>query len=481
MKPFHFPVLGAALLLATSALAQPQTQCVSNAIAGGTVDNITIPLQPCGLSTNILILTAAGANTIAQPTLQMAGYPRQNIYTSTGTAPGIGIIPGAGATILLTSTGTAWKIVSGNASTTFSGVLTVPNGGTGVATIGSNGLMVGQGTGAVTTVTAGTTGQILNGNTGSPPSWVTAGATGTFLGGNTGAAPSFKTISSNLVSSISFGSTGLTPNSATTGAVTVAGTLGVANGGTGLTTGYINGALPIGNGTGFTLARLTAGVNTIITNGAGSITIDTTGSTTACGGGSVATQVLTDNGSNGCTSNPGLKFTSNTLSIAGSTSGTLGLKAAAIAGSNTLTLPAGTTDFSATGGTSQVVKQTTSGGALTVGQLACSDLSNASSGCSGAASLTEGGAKTTSFNAASNTTYCIDTVTGVATLTATLPASPSNNDTIEFVSCANYATYNFIVARNGNNLQGLAQDMTVNTNNASFTVKFYTTYGWRMK
>ena len=38
------------------------------------------------------------------------------------------------------------------------------------------------------------------------------------------------------VSSISFGSTGLTPSTATTGAVTVAGTLVVGNGGTGLTT-----------------------------------------------------------------------------------------------------------------------------------------------------------------------------------------------------------------------------------------------------
>lgn len=41
--------------------------------------------------------------------------------------------------------------------------------------------------------------------------------------------------SSNGVSSISFGSTGLTPSTATTGAVTVAGTLVVANGGTGAT------------------------------------------------------------------------------------------------------------------------------------------------------------------------------------------------------------------------------------------------------
>lgn len=64
-----------------------------------------------------------------------------------------------------------------------------------------------------------------------------------------------------------------------------------------------------------------------------------------------------------------------TVGLNGSSTGTLQLKAPAAAGSNTLTFPAGTTDFSATGGTSQVVKQTSSGGALTVAQLAYSDLS----------------------------------------------------------------------------------------------------------
>jgi hypothetical protein len=42
--------------------------------------------------------------------------------------------------------------------------------------------------------------------------------------------------STTNVSSISFGSTGLTPATATTGVVTVAGTLALANGGTGATT-----------------------------------------------------------------------------------------------------------------------------------------------------------------------------------------------------------------------------------------------------
>lgn len=74
------------------------------------------------------------------------------------------------------------------------------------------------------------------------------------------------------------------------------------------------------------------------------------------------------------------KASTTQVSLSGATSGAVVVKAAAVAGSNTVTLPAGTTDFSATGGTSQVVKQTSSGGAFTVGQLAMADVSDYSTG-----------------------------------------------------------------------------------------------------
>jgi hypothetical protein len=53
----------------------------------------------------------------------------------------------------------------------------------------------------------------------------------------------------------------------------------VAQGGTGLTSTPANGALDIGNGTGFTRTTLTAGSGISITNGAGSISIATSGGT----------------------------------------------------------------------------------------------------------------------------------------------------------------------------------------------------------
>jgi hypothetical protein len=58
----------------------------------------------------------------------------------------------------------------------------------------------------------------------------------------------------------------------------IAGTLPIANGGTALTSTPTNGQLLIGNGTGYTLANLTAGAGVSISNGSGSITIAGTGS-----------------------------------------------------------------------------------------------------------------------------------------------------------------------------------------------------------
>lgn len=109
-------------------------------------------------------------------------------------------------------------------TTHVSGTLPVSNGGTGQSSLTSNGVLYG---GATVGVTA-------------------AGTTGQFLSGNTGSAPTWSTLSSSAVTSVSFGSTGLSPSTPTTGDIVVSGTLGVPNGGTGATT--ISGVLK-GNGT----------------------------------------------------------------------------------------------------------------------------------------------------------------------------------------------------------------------------------------
>ena len=73
----------------------------------------------------------------------------------------------------------------------------------------------------------------------------------------------------------------------------VTGILGIANGGTGLSTTPANGALDIGNGTGFTRTTLTAGTAIGITNAAGSITIANTGVTSLTGGTGISVSAST--------------------------------------------------------------------------------------------------------------------------------------------------------------------------------------------
>jgi hypothetical protein len=117
--------------------------------------------------------------------------------------------------------------------------------------------MIYEGTGPTAARLAiGTSGQILT-VSGGIPSWQNAPASG--------------------VTTISFGSTGLTPSTATSGAVSVAGTLAVANGGTGQTS-YTDGQILIGNTSGNTLAKTTltgTSNQVVVTNGAGSITLST--------------------------------------------------------------------------------------------------------------------------------------------------------------------------------------------------------------
>ncbi len=71
----------------------------------------------------------------------------------------------------------------------------------------------------------------------------------------------------SAVTSLSGGSTGLTPSTATTGNVTLSGMLNPANGGTGMTSIPGNGALPVGNGTTYSL--LAAGASGTVLKGSG--------------------------------------------------------------------------------------------------------------------------------------------------------------------------------------------------------------------
>ena len=185
------------------------------------------------LTTGTLPIASGGTNSTATPTAGGIGYGTGTAYayTAVGTSGQPLISAGAGTPAFGT-------LALGTANTNVSGTLTVTNGGTGAGTFTANGVIYGNTTSALGVTAAGTTGQVLIATTSAAPSW---------------------------------GQVSLTAG--------VTGTLPVANGGTGITTTPSNGFIPIGNGTNYTAAALTAGAGITITNASGSVTVAGTGST----------------------------------------------------------------------------------------------------------------------------------------------------------------------------------------------------------
>jgi len=106
--------------------------------------------------------------------------------------------------------------------------------------------------------------------------------------------------------------TGITAVGTLTSGAWNATAIGVGYGGTGLTATPSNGQLAIGNGTGYSLATLTAGTNVSITNSSGGITIN---ATPAAGG--TVTSVSGSGGTTGLTLNGGPITVSGTLTLGG--------------------------------------------------------------------------------------------------------------------------------------------------------------------
>ena len=152
---------------------------------------------------------------------------------------------GGGLTIALDTTTNASRYLTFTSAT--SGVVSTENVSTSLYFNPSSGSLtattfVGALTGNATTATSATTSTNLAGGAGGSIPYQTGSGATTFLAAGTngqyltlsGGVPTWANITT--VSSFSGGTTGLTPNTATTGAITLAGTLAVANGGTGVTT-----------------------------------------------------------------------------------------------------------------------------------------------------------------------------------------------------------------------------------------------------
>ena len=166
------------------------------------------------------LIVGNGVNSATRLPIGSNGYVlTSNGTTATWSASTGGVTSfNSGSTGLTPNTATTGAV-------TLAGTLAVANGGTGQTTkaaafnalspiTATGDLIVGNGTNSATRLGIGTNGYVLTSN----------GTTATWSASTGG------------VTSFSAGSTGLTPSTATTGAVSLAGTLAIANGGTGVTT-----------------------------------------------------------------------------------------------------------------------------------------------------------------------------------------------------------------------------------------------------
>jgi hypothetical protein len=187
-------------------------------------------------------LYASATNVLSKLGIGTAGQ----VITSTGTIPTWSSVSGIAVTTISFGTTGLTPASATAGAVTVAGTLATANGGTNLTTFTSGGAVYATSTSALTTGTLPTTGggtglasytagDITYYASGTTLTALTIGTAGKILS-SSGTAPQWVDLSTVGVNTISFGSTGLTPATATGGAVTVAGTLALASGGTGATT-----------------------------------------------------------------------------------------------------------------------------------------------------------------------------------------------------------------------------------------------------
>jgi hypothetical protein len=255
---------------------------------------------------------------------------------------------------------------------------------------------------------------------------------------------------------------------------------------TGATLAFSNGALSNGKNAVLDLAgTLTSSVNVIIpdsiektyivknsTSGSFAVTFKTTSGTGATfAAADKGIKILYSDGTNIVDVNANLSASSfeqinlptqNELRFEDSTGGQyVALKAGTTVATNvTFTLP--TAD-----GTADQVLTTNGSGALAFATV--------SGGAAWQAVVTS------NLTVVSKNGYFVDTSS--AAITATLPSSPTLGDFISFIDYnGTFDTNNLTIARNGKNIQGLAEDLTVNQERAGLTLVFTdNTQGWLLQ
>ena len=336
----------------------------ASALAAG-----TLPVQAGG--TAATTFTANGVlygNGTSALGVTAAGTTGQVLLANTSGAPTWGSVPSTGAvTSFQTSLSGLTPNTSTTGSVTLAGTLGTSSGGTNLTSFTSGGALYATSTSALTTgtlpIASGgtsattataafdalnpmtTVGDIIYEGSGPSATRLGIGTSGQVLTVSGGGIPSWATPASN-VSSISFGSTGLTPSTATTGAVTVAGTLGVANGGTGVASTTAYGILA--GGTTTTGAFQNTGTGTagqvLTSNGAGALpTFQAAGGGFAAGTAMMFVQTAAPTGWTKSTThnNKALRVVSGTASSGGTVAFTTAFASQTPTGSVSVTSVAG--------------------------------------------------------------------------------------------------------------------------------------------
>ena len=467
-------VLSNSPTLVTPALGTP---------ASGTATNLTgLPISTgvSGLGTGVatFLSTPSSANLASAVTDETGSGALVFANSPTLVTPALGT---PSALVGTNITGTASGLTAGNVTTNanLTGAITSVGNATSLGSFSSANLLGAltdeTGTGSAVFATSPT---LVTPILGTPTSATLTNATGLPIstgvsGLGTGVATSLAVAVGSAGAPVVNGGVLGTPTSGTATNLTglplstgVTGTLPVANGGTGQTS-YTDGQLLIGNSTGNTLtkATLTAGTNVTITNSAGGITIAASGGGGGTPGGST-TQVQYNNagafgGITGATTN------GTALTLVAPILGTPA--SATLTNATGLPLSTGVTGTLpvANGGTGTATPSIVAGSNITV----TGTWPNQTIAAAGGSTLTQSVISTNT--AATSGTYYLIT----ATLTLTLPSSPSAGQYVAFSNISGTTTP--VIARNSSNIMALAEDLTLDSAQARGTLVYTdATNGW---